>query len=101
MREWRGASQILFGFLPEQTVDLRGRVWKVTEWVNPIRDSVDQETLKRELRRQAGPWAAAGRDGKYVENLHRGFDVQVWSLNTQNGVKVDPFPNVWVGKKCN
>ena len=32
MRVERGASQVLFGFLPEQTVDLEGRVWRVARW---------------------------------------------------------------------
>lgn len=101
MQEWRSGSQILFGYLPEQTVDLRGRVWRVTDWVNPIHETVDSGSLKRELLRQARPWAKVGNDGRYVENLFRGYNIDVVSLNIQNGVKVESFPNLWVCKKCN
>lgn len=100
MKEFRSGSQILFGYLPEQTVDLRGRIWKVSEWVAPIHESIDPSSLRRELRRQAAPWATSGRDGKYVENLHRGFDVDVLSLNSAHGVRVDSFPNVYSCKRC-
>src|SRR5690349_20276085 len=72
LRERRSASQILFGFLPDQTVDLRGRVWKVAKWVEPVRAQVDVTTLRRELCRQAAPWSSQGLDNRYVERLMRG-----------------------------
>jgi hypothetical protein len=100
MKELRGKSQILFGFLPEQTVDLRGQVWKVREWQNPIRETVDVDVLRREIRRAAAPWAATNRDGGLVQSLYQGHDVRVHSLNTDNGVKVTSFPDVWMCKAC-
>ena len=51
MKVLRGASQILFGFLPEQTVDLEGRVWKVAEWLNPYAAQVDDLGLREALLR--------------------------------------------------
>jgi hypothetical protein len=101
MREQRSASQILFGFLPEQTVDLQGHVWRVTGWINPRHESIDLVTLRRALVRAAAPWAAADNDGGYVEHLRQGRDVQVLSLNRNDGVAVEPFPRVWMCKRCN
>lgn len=100
MREHRGGSQILFGFLPEQTVDLKGHVWKVREWQNPIQESVDSDNLRRELRRAASPWADTNRDGGMVRDLFQGRRVVVYSLNKANGVRVESFPNVWMCKAC-
>lgn len=100
MKELRSGSQILFGFLPEQTVDLQGRIWKVKEWQNPLRCIVDPSTLRRELMRQVTPWAAANNDGKYLEDLFRGREVEIYTLNMDNGVRVEPFPEVWMCKKC-
>lgn len=100
MKELRGRSQILFGFLPEQTVDLSGQVWKVREWQNPIRETVDSEVLRREIRRAAAPWAATNLDGGLVQSLYQGHDVRVHSLNSDNGVKVTSFPDVWMCKTC-
>src|SRR4051812_39030535 len=45
MREHRSGSQILFGFLPEQTVDLSGRVWRVVQWKNPELVGVDPDSF--------------------------------------------------------
>lgn len=101
MREQRSASQILFGFLPDQTVDLQGHVWRVTGWINPRHEAIDPVTLRRGLIRAAAPWAAADNDGGYVEHLRQGRDVQVLSLNRSDGVSVEPFPRVWMCKRCN
>jgi len=99
--EKRSGSQILFGFLPEQTVDLRGSVWKVREWRNPEPTrAIEQTGLRRELVRQATPWAANGRDANYVRNLLSGYDVKVLQLNMQAGVAVEPYPRVWACKAC-
>lgn len=100
MKELRSGSQILFGFLPEQTVDLQGRVWRVREWVNPRHESIDQETLRRELIRAASAWSIQHNDGGYVDHLRQGRDVQLLTLNKRNGVAVEPFPEVWLCKRC-
>lgn len=100
MKEQRSASQILFGFLPEQTVDLQGRIWKVREWRQPLVQPVDHASLRAALIRVSGPWAAAGRDGDYARDLRQGRDFVVHSLSRENGVSVDPFPEIWMCKAC-
>lgn len=101
MRESRSASQILFGFLPEQTVDLRGGVWKVKDWRHPkVRSEIDSAALRREIIRQATPWRLAGMDAGYVEHLHAGAEIKVLTLDENNGVEVEPFPRSWICKAC-
>lgn len=100
MKVERSGSQILFGYLPNQTVDISGRVWKVARWNSPLRERVDDETLRRELLRQAGVWEASGRDGGYCNDLRRGFELDVVSLNRSRGVQVEPFPRVWFCRSC-
>jgi hypothetical protein len=101
MREYRSGSQILFGYLPEQTVDLSGRVWKVLRWNQPIPQSVDDTTLREELIRQASAWERNGRDGDFVRDLRRGFSTVLYTLNYASGVRVEEFPHVWICKECN
>jgi len=98
MREKRGASQILFGFLPGQTVDLKGRIWRVKEWRQAIPISVDQETLRRALLEAAVAWD--GRDGGYVADLRKGYTVTLLRVNKDVGVAVEPYPEVWVCQAC-
>lgn len=101
MKETRSASQILFGFLPEQTVDLRGGVWKVKDWRHPeIRNEIDSTSLRREVVRQANPWRFAGMDGGYVTHLEAGAPITVLTLDENNGVEVEPFPKSWICKAC-
>ena len=101
MKEYRSASQISFGFLPEQTVDLRGKVWKVKEWTDARPRSVQVENLRQELEHQIGPWAATGKDGKYFEHLKASYPVRLLSLNRESGVRVERFPQSWICKSCN
>jgi hypothetical protein len=75
-------------------------VWKVKEWFEPYPKSVDRDNLRQELCRTAAPWAACGKDGKYVENLLQGYRVQVLSLNRELGVRVEKFPKLWTCKRC-
>jgi hypothetical protein len=100
MRERRSASQILFGFLPEQTVDLGRRVWKVKEWVRPTPEHVDLTTLRAEIERLAYRWEQQGTDNGLADHLRRGAELKVVSLSLEGGVKVVPFPKVWVCKQC-
>lgn len=99
VKEWRSGSQILFGFLPQQTVDLRGRVWKVKSW-NTVKKAIEDRTLRHQLRSQAAPWAAAGNDGNFVNDLHQGHSVEVHSLDKESGVRIETFPKVWICKRC-
>jgi voltage-gated potassium channel Kch len=100
MREFRSGSQILFGYLPDQTVDLSGRVWKVSHWNRPIPQAVDDTSLREELIRQASAWERTARDGGFVQDLRRGMTLTVYALNYDAGVKVEPFPQVWICRRC-
>lgn len=99
MREQRGASQILHGFLPGQTVDLKSRIWKVKQWREPISVPVDQEILRRALLKAAAPWAD-GRDGGFAQDLHRGYGVALLRVNPEVGVIVEPYPRLWTCQRC-
>jgi hypothetical protein len=100
MKQSRSASQILFGFLPEQTVDLDGRVWKVKQWRNPIRKHIDTTALRRELLKLVTPWDKAGKAGDYTQYLRQNRDIAVYALDKSHGVDVEPFPQVWMCRAC-
>lgn len=102
MTESRSASQILFGYLPDQTVDVRGGVWKVKSWRVPHDErNIDVEALRRELCRLAAPWQASGRDGGFVQDLLTSrARVKVQSLDRDRGVELEPFPRIWICSGC-
>ena len=100
MKETRSASQILYGHLPQQTVDVKGGIWKVRSWKYKPVHEVDSEALSAELIRLAGAWEATGRDGKLVGNLRAGANVQVRSLDRELGIWLDAFPRTWRCKSC-
>lgn len=101
MKDSRSASQILYGFLPEQTVDVKGSVWKVDNWHDPkFEKDVDLDTLRKELIRLATPWAVEGTDGGFVSNLENGRQIEVLSLDRKHGVALVPFPEAWICKHC-
>ncbi|UFN51594.1 hypothetical protein LPC08_25355 (plasmid) [Roseomonas sp. OT10] len=102
MRDQRSATQILFGFLPDQTVDAKGSVWKVSHWRQPgaIR-RVYTDGLRSELKRLASPWEAAGTDDGFVQDMHARTDLEVVSVSREDGVQLEPFPRVWVCRTCN
>ena len=100
MKETRSASQILYGHLPHQTVDVKGGIWKVKSWNSKPVHEVDSEALAAELIRLAAPWEAASSDGKLVANLRSGANVQVRSLDRESGIWLDVFPRTWRCKRC-
>jgi hypothetical protein len=103
MTEKRSLSQVQFGYLPEQTVDVRGGIWRVVQWSGAvIRQNIDERSLKRELCRIVAPWAVAGKDGGlFVDLDRRGVSVVVKSLNKDRGAHLKPFPEVWYCSNCN
>jgi hypothetical protein len=103
MRDERSASQILFGFLPEQTADLKGRIWKVRDWRNPVLRQIDDATLRRELVRAAMPWKMTGLDASYVDHLLQRRDLAVYAVDRDHGINVEEFPLVWICRSgaCN
>jgi hypothetical protein len=52
------------------------------------------------LRRQAAPWQEKGTDGGYVADLLGNRGVRVYTLDKENGVNVEPFPRIWICKRC-
>lgn len=101
MREYRSGSQILFGCLPEQTVDADGGIWKVKRWNAPrTENAIDANTLREELVRAAYPWKEAGKDGGFVDDLYAQRPLRVRSLNREEGVYCDPFPRLYMCQVC-
>lgn len=101
MRQQRSRSQILFGFLPDQTTDLVGGSWKVKLWVGTRRSDVDNASLTRELRRQAWPWSVKPEmDGGLADSLFRGREIEVRTLDLSSSVRVEPFPKNWMCRVC-
>lgn len=101
MREMRSNSQILFGHLPEQTVDAAGGIWKVRRWTDArIESAIDPQALREELIRAAFPWSDQNEDGGFVADLHRNRTVRVKSVNSERGIWCEPFPRLYLCRKC-
>ncbi len=103
MKEFRSGSQILFGHLPEQTVDAGGGIWKVKRWNDPKTiNAIDIGALREELIRAAYPWkeATPGQDGGFVDDLLANRPVRVHALNREEGVYCEPFPRLFMCQRC-
>ncbi|MEU8411357.1 hypothetical protein AB0C24_01145 [Amycolatopsis japonica] len=95
----RSGSQILRTFLPEQTVDLRGDIYRVTEWSAPIPIEVDTERVRWSLRREIAAWTANGKDSGVGAELP-GASVEVVELDERRGVTVERYPEIWLCRAC-
>ncbi|WP_160299214.1 hypothetical protein [Sphingomonas sp. SRS2] len=103
MKEFRSGSQILFGHLPEQTVDAGGGIWKVKRWNDPKTvNAIDTGALREELIRAAYPWKEANpsQDGGFVDDLLAHRPVRVHALNREEGVYCEPFPRLFMCQRC-
>lgn len=101
MKEFRSASQILFGHLPEQTVDADGGIWKVRRWNDPrIVSAIDSAALREELIRAAYPWKEKDEDGGFIDDLYAHRSVTVKSLNREEGIWCEPFPRLYLCQAC-
>lgn len=101
MKESRSASQVLFGFLPQQTVDLRNGVWKVKDWRFPkVRNDIDMQSIREEIVRQARPWQYVNLDGGFVAQIQSGAPISILTIDLDNGIDVEPFPKIWICKSC-
>ena len=101
MRVERGASQILFGLLPAQTVDLEGGVWQVSRWADPVSIPIDQATVRDALIQAIAPWQASQNDGGVSAELYGQAQILVMAVNEDRGVVVEPFPKQWRCRQCN
>ncbi|MGW4590168.1 hypothetical protein ACWEKJ_22815 [Amycolatopsis thermoflava] len=96
----RSGSQILRTFLPEQTVDLRGDIYRVTEWSAPTAIEVDIDRVRWSLLREIAAWTANDNDSGIGAELHRGASVEVVELDERRGVTVERYPEVWLCRAC-
>lgn len=96
----RSKNQVLFNVLPEQTVDLKSRIWKVKEWIEPEPVDVDMERLRQHLLGEIRGWHETGRDNGMAEWLWKGYPLEVRSLDTDRGVRVERFPNWYECRSC-
>lgn len=96
----RSRSQILRGFLPQQTQDLKGGIYRVTEWSGASPLHVDDRALRRHLLREIRPFEVAGKDGGVAADLHSNVRLEVVELDDVRGVTVEKFPQVWLCHAC-
>ena len=99
MKTSRGLSQVVFNFLPEQTFDQGGRVWKVDHWVEPRSLPVDPDVVRAALLRAAHPWVLTGNDSGFGDALRRD-DLFVISPSGDGGVRANAFPELWYCRYC-
>jgi len=94
----RSGSQILRTFLPDQTADLRGKIYRVVEWSSPEVIQIDTELVRASLLREI---SAFRMDGGVGQDLRQNAPLEVVELNEQRGVLVERFPEVWLCQSCN
>jgi hypothetical protein len=96
----RSGSQILRTFLPQQTADLKGGIYKVVEWSGAFPMVVDQDIVRRRLVREITPWSRKKNDSGFAADLQRGARIDVVELDDRRGVTVERFPEVWLCRVC-
>ena len=99
MKTKRGIGQVVFNFLPDQTADLGGAIWRVARWSEPRVVAVDGDVVRSEVLRSIYPWTASGRDSGLADDLRRGAEVMVIAPNEDGGVAVESFPRT-TGVSC-
>jgi hypothetical protein len=96
----RSGTQILRTFLPQQTADLKGGIYRVTEWSGAAPIMIDREVIVRRLLHEIYPWSRAHTDSGYAADLRAGATVEVVELDDRRGVQVEMFPQVWLCRDC-
>jgi hypothetical protein len=96
----RSGSQILRTFLPQQTVDLRGGIYRVKEWSGAVPLQADAGVLRRKILREIRPWEIAGSDHGLGSDLRSGARLEVVALDVDRGVDVERYPEVWLCPAC-
>lgn len=96
----RSGSQILRAFLPQQTADLKGGIYRVVEWSGAAPIIVDQEVIARRLLREITPWVRTQMDNGMASDLRGGAHLEVVELDDRRGVTVQRFPEVWLCRNC-
>ena len=96
----RSGSQILRTFLPAQTVDLRGDIYRVDEWSAPTPIEVDSDLVRWSLLTEIGAWTANDKDNGMAGDLLRKAPIEVVELDERRGVTVERYPRVWLCRAC-
>lgn len=96
----RSGTQILRTFLPQQTADLNGAIYKIIEWSGAAPILVDQDMIARRLLREISPWTRAHTDNGVAADLRSGAHIEVVTLDYRRGVSVERFPEVWICRNC-
>jgi hypothetical protein len=96
----RSGSQILRTFLPDQTVDLRGEIYRVTEWSDASPVEVDTDLVRRHLLYEVGAWTAHDTDSGMGDHLLHSVALEVVELDERRGVTVERYPKVWLCRVC-
>jgi hypothetical protein len=96
----RNGSQILRTFLPQQTADLKGGIYKVAEWSGPVPIQVDRDIISRRLLREITPWARAHTDNGFAADLRGSAPIEVVELDDRRGVQVERYPEIWLCRTC-
>lgn len=102
MKHKRSLSQIVFRFLPEQTVDLGGAIWRIDRWITPRTLQIDVDVVRAELLRTIHRYTIDGLDGGLAERLRRREPIDVITPNDDEdaGVAVVPFPENYRCEGC-
>lgn len=96
----RSGSQILRTFLPAQTVDLRGDIYRVNEWTAPKPIEINPDVVRWSLLTEIGAWTANDTDGGMAGELLRKVPVEVVELDERRGVTVEKYPRTWLCRCC-
>jgi len=100
VRAERGASQILFGFLPQQTADLDGGVWRVSSWVDAVPLDIDKAAVRAAVSSALSRWSDVGKDDGLKAELLHNADFDVVGVHPERGVLMEEFPRVWRCRTC-
>lgn len=96
----RSGSQILRTFLPQQTADLKGGIYRVVEWSGASPLPLDTQILRRHLLRELHAFEMSGNDGGVCSDLRKDARIEVVQLDISRGVTVERYPQVWLCQSC-
>src|SRR2546428_13475473 len=92
----RGRGQVLYPFLPEQSVDYSDKevIGKVAKWSARELTGIDMKRLMSEVA------SRASRFGRRIEGLPRGWNPADFVLPELTRVELDLFPLTFFCKAC-
>lgn len=96
----RSASQLQRTFLPGQTADLGGRIYRVESWPGAHPLAIDAEAVRRRLLREIRPFEMHQHDSGLAADLRRGQSLEVVQIDTDMGATVELYPQIWLCRSC-